>query len=120
MKFAAKQPVLISWKMDGLTLVLRYEHGELVQAITRGREGIIGEDVTHTVRNFLNVPLAIPTKDSFEVRGEGVISWANFEKINSGLEEPILTREISHPAARVSLTPAKLKSDCLSFGHLSL
>ena len=47
-KFAAKQPVLISWKMDGLTLVLRYENGELIQAITRGREGIIGEDVTHT------------------------------------------------------------------------
>ena len=68
-KFASGQPVLLSWKMDGLTLVLRYENGELVQAITRGREGIIGEDVTHTVRTFLNVPLTIPTKDSFEVRG---------------------------------------------------
>ena len=87
-KFASKGPVLLSWKMDGLTLVLRYENGELKQAITRGREGIIGEDVTHTVRTFLNVPLTIPTKDSFEVRGEGVISWANFEKINSSLEEP--------------------------------
>lgn len=54
------------------------------------------EDVTHTVRNFLNVPLAIPTKDSFEVRGEGVISWANFEKINSGLEEPY-----THPRNRI-------------------
>ena len=102
-KFAAKQPVLISWKMDGLTLVLRYEHGELVQAITRGREGIIGEDVTHTVRNFLNVPLAIPTKDSFEVRGEGVISWANFEKINSGLEEPY-----THPRNLASGSTRKL------------
>ena len=87
-KFASKQPVLLSWKMDGLTLVLRYENGELKQAITRGREGIIGEDVTHTVRTFLNVPLSIPTKESFEVRGEGVISWANFEMINSSLEEP--------------------------------
>ena len=87
-KFAAGQPVMLSWKMDGLTLVLRYEDGKLVQAITRGREGIIGEDVTHTVRTFLNVPLTIPTKDSFEVRGEGVISWANFEKINAGLEDP--------------------------------
>lgn len=87
-KFAAKRPVLLSWKMDGLTLVLRYESGELKQAITRGREGIVGEDVTHTVRTFLNVPLTVPTKGSFEVRGEGVISWANFHKINSGLEEP--------------------------------
>ncbi|MCM1508914.1 MAG: NAD-dependent DNA ligase LigA [Ruminococcus flavefaciens] len=87
-RFASNQPVLLSWKMDGLTLVLRYEKGILVQAITRGREGIIGEDVTHTVRTFLNVPLSIPTKESFEVRGEGVVSWANFEKINFGLEEP--------------------------------
>lgn len=52
-KFAAGRNVLLSWKMDGLTLVLRYEHGQLVQAITRGREGIIGEDVTHTVLFFL-------------------------------------------------------------------
>lgn len=87
-RFAARRPVLLSWKMDGLTLVLRYENGSLVQAITRGREGIIGEDVTHTVRTFLNVPLTIPTKESFEVRGEGVVSWANFEKINATLEEP--------------------------------
>lgn len=63
-KFASGRKVLISWKMDGLTLVLRYENGELVQAITHGREGIIGEDVTHTVRTFLNVPLSIPTKES--------------------------------------------------------
>lgn len=87
-RFAAKRSVLLSWKMDGLTLVLRYENGSLVQAITRGREGIVGEDVTHTVRTFLNVPLTIPTKESFEVRGEGVVSWENFEKINAMLEEP--------------------------------
>lgn len=91
-RFAGEHPVILSWKMDGLTLVLRYENGELKQAITRGREGIIGEDVTHTLRTFMNVPLTIPTKDSFEVRGEGVISWTNFEKINLGLTEPY-----SHP-----------------------
>ena len=91
-RFAVNHPVLLSWKMDGLTLVLRYEDGELVQAITRGREGIIGEDVTHTVRTFINVPLKIPVKESFEVRGEGVISWTNFEKLNLSLEEPY-----SHP-----------------------
>ena len=66
-------------------MVLRYEKGKLQQAITRGRDGIVGEDVTHTVRTFLNVPLSIPTKDSFEVRGEGVISWKNFEKVNLSL-----------------------------------
>lgn len=91
-RFAGARAVLISWKLDGLTLVLRYENGEFKQAITRGREGIIGEDVTHTVRTFLNVPMRVPNRESFEVRGEGVISWANFEKINLGLEEPY-----SHP-----------------------
>ncbi len=91
-KFAGSQDVVLSWKLDGLTLVLRYDNGELQQAITRGREGVVGEDVTHTVRTFLNVPLSVPIKESFEVRGEGVISWTNFEKINLGLEEPY-----SHP-----------------------
>lgn len=102
-RFAARRPVLLSWKMDGLTLVLRYEDGRLVRAITRGREGIIGEDVTHTVRTFLNVPMTIPEKESFEVRGEGVISWENFEKINSGLEEPY-----THPRNLASGSVRKL------------
>ncbi len=87
-KFADGRDVILSWKMDGLTLVLRYNGGVLEQAITRGRDGIIGEDVTHTVRTFINIPLSVPNKEAFEVRGEGVISWANFEKINLSLEEP--------------------------------
>ncbi len=91
-RFAGTRDVVLSWKLDGLTLVLRYDNGELQQAITRGREGMIGEDVTHTVRTFLNVPLTVPVREPFEVRGEGVISWANFEKINLSLEEPY-----SHP-----------------------
>ena len=89
-KFAGTHDVVLSWKLDGLTLVLRYDGGELQQAITRGREGIIGEDVTHTVRTFLNVPLTVPVRKPFEVRGEGVISWVHFEKINLGLEEPYI------------------------------
>lgn len=102
-KFAGNQPVMLSWKMDGLTLVLRYEAGRLIRAITRGREGIIGEDVTHTVKTFLNVPLFVPAKEKFEVRGEGVISWANFEKINSGLTEPY-----THPRNLASGSVRKL------------
>lgn len=105
-KFAAGQPVLLSWKMDGLTLVLRYEDGRLKQAITRGREGIIGEDVTHTVRHFLNVPLTIPTREPFEVRGEGVISWENFDKINAGLEDPY-----THPRNLASGSTRKLDAN---------
>ena len=74
-RFAGTRDVVLSWKLDGLTLVLRYDNGGLQQAITRGREGIIGEDVTHTVRTFLNVPLTVPVREPFEIRGEGVISW---------------------------------------------
>lgn len=119
-KFAAKGPVIISWKMDGLTLVLRYENGEMVQAITRGREGIIGEDVTHTVKTFLNVPLTVPTKENFEVRGEGVISWENFDNINLGLTEPY-----SHPRNLASgsvrmLDATETGKRCLEFHAFDL
>lgn len=118
--FAAGQAVMLSWKMDGLTLVLRYENGELRQAITRGREGIIGEDVTHTVRTFLNVPLTIPTKESFEVRGEGVISWANFQKINSRLEDPY-TQARSFAAGSVrKLDSGEAKKRLLEFWAFEL
>lgn len=119
-KFAAKQPVMLSWKMDGLTLVLRYEDGKLTQAITRGREGVIGEDVTHTVRTFLNVPLTIPTKDSFEVRGEGVISWANFEKINSGLEDPYTQARSFAAGSTRKLDAGEAKKRLLEFWAFEL
>ena len=87
-KFVGVHAVLVSWKLDGLTLVLRYKDGKLQQAITRGAEGRIGEDVTHTVRVFLNVPVEVPFKDAFEVRGEGVVSWSNFQRLNTEIEEP--------------------------------
>lgn len=102
-RFASGRDVLLSWKLDGLTLVLRYENGELAQGITRGRDGIIGEDVTHTVRTFLNVPLTIPDKRAIELRGEGVVSWEHFEEINSGLEEPY-----THPRNLASGSVRKL------------
>lgn len=105
-RFADHRPVLVSWKLDGLTIVLRYENGGLKQAITRGREGIIGEDVTHTVRTFLNVPLTIPIQESIEVRGEGVISWQHFNMINSGLEEPY-----SHPRNLAAGSTRKLDAN---------
>lgn len=94
-RFATGQPVVISWKLDGLTLVLRYEGGKLRQAITRGSEGLVGEDVTHTVRVMMNVPLEIPYTDPFEVRGEGVVSWSNFEKVNMDID--IDDEPYSHP-----------------------
>ena len=105
-RFPGGRSVLVSWKLDGLTIVLRYENGELKQAITRGREGIVGEDVTHTVRTYLNVPLTIPIRDSIEIRGEGVISWKHFDLINSNLEEPY-----SHPRNLAAGSTRKLDAN---------
>lgn len=88
LRFIVGRAAILSWKLDGLTLVLRYENRELKQAITRGVDGLVGEDVTHTVRMMLNVPLTIPYTGPLEVRGEGVVSWANFKALNETLEDP--------------------------------
>lgn len=90
-RFIADQDVVQSWKLDGLTVVARYYQGKLQRAITRGN-GEIGEDVTEAFKHCINIPLAIPVYEELEVRGECVISWDNFNKINEGLEEPY-----SHP-----------------------
>jgi len=84
-KFLGEHEGLLSWKLDGLTIVLRYENGELKQALTRGN-GTVGEDVTHNARVFANIPLVVPFKEKFSVRGEAVISFADFETINEGEE----------------------------------
>ena len=119
-RFAGGRDVVLSWKMDGLTLVLRYDNGKLQQAITRGREGIIGEDVTHTVRTFLNVPLTVPTKEPFEIRGEGVISWESFKKINDNLDEPYThPRNLAAGSVR-KLDPAESKKRLLEFKAFDL
>ena len=75
---------VMSWKLDGLTVVLTYKHGELVRAVTRGN-GIIGEVITNNVKHCKNVPLKIPYKRELIVRGEAVISYSDFEAINSKL-----------------------------------
>ena len=91
-KFVAMHASMVSFKLDGLTLILRYDQGELQLALTRGKEGLAGEDVTHCVRVMQNVPLKIPYKYPMEIRGEGVISWDNFNELNKTLDEPY-----SHP-----------------------
>ena len=83
-KFMGNQDCLLSWKLDGLTLVLRYNHGKLQQSITRGG-GTEGEDVTHTVATFTNIPLTIDYKGYLELRGEGLMSFGDFERINNEL-----------------------------------
>lgn len=90
-RFIGNQPFYCSYKLDGLTLVVRYENGEFVQAVTRGN-GEIGEDVTAQARMISNLPMHIDYNDKLELRGECVISWNNFHKINESLDEPY-----SHP-----------------------
>lgn len=75
------QEGLLSWKLDGLTVVLTYENGRLKQAATRGN-GEVGEDITPNARVFRNVPLTIPAKGKIVVRGEAILSYESFEKTN--------------------------------------
>lgn len=83
-KFLSDKIGVLSWKEDGLSIVLRYENGRLKQAITRGN-GEIGEDVTHTMKMVRNVPQSIPEKRYLEIRGEAVIGYDDFAKINEKL-----------------------------------
>jgi DNA ligase, NAD-dependent len=80
------QKGLLSWKMDGLTVVLTYDGGELVKAVTRGN-GEIGEVITANARTFKNIPVRIAYKGRLVIRGEAVISYSDFEKINSEIPE---------------------------------
>ena len=80
------QEAILSWKLDGLTVVLTYREGELVKAVTRGN-GEIGEVITNNARTFKNLPLNIPFKGELVLRGEAVISYSDFEKINAGIED---------------------------------
>ncbi|MBR5733311.1 MAG: NAD-dependent DNA ligase LigA, partial [Lachnospiraceae bacterium] len=77
---------VLSWKMDGLTIVLTYSNGELVKAVTRGN-GEIGEVITPNAKVFKNVPLRIAYKGDLVLRGEAVIRYSDFEKINASIPE---------------------------------
>lgn len=80
------QKGLLSWKLDGLTIVLTYRQGKLYKAVTRGN-GEIGEVITPNARVFVNVPLTIPFQGELILRGEAVITYADFEKINERIED---------------------------------
>lgn len=84
--FIGDRKTLLSWKMDGLTIVLTYRNGELYKAVTRGN-GVIGEVVTNNVRVFDNIPLKIPYKGELILRGEAIITYSEFEKINRQIED---------------------------------
>lgn len=85
-EFAGEHEVLISWKLDGLTVVLTYQDGRLLKAVTRGN-GEIGEVITNNAKVFRNVPLSIPHKGEVILRGEAVIRYSDFEKINAEIAD---------------------------------
>ena len=84
--FAGDHDVVMSWKMDGLTIVLTYRDGELAKAVTRGN-GEVGEVITANARVFKNIPLKIPYKGELILRGEAVIGYRDFERINEEIPD---------------------------------
>ena len=82
--FLGDKEGLLSWKLDGLTIVLTYENGKLISGVTRGT-GIIGELVTENVKQFKNVPLTIPYKGRLVLRGEAIIKYSDFNRMNEEL-----------------------------------
>ncbi len=85
-EFVGEHETLLSWKLDGLTVVLTYENGELLKAVTRGN-GAVGEVVTNNAKVFKNIPLKIPYQGRLVLRGEAIITYSDFEKINASIED---------------------------------
>lgn len=104
-KFIGDRDVVQSWKLDGLTIVAEYKKGLLYRAVTRG-DGTRGENVTHTFKHCINLPVRLRKPIDITFRGECVIPWDTFEKINSELEEPY-----SHPRNLASGTLRQLDAN---------
>ncbi len=85
-EWVGSHKTLLSWKMDGLTIVLTYQNGELSKAVTRGN-GEVGEVITNNARVFRNIPLRIPFQGELVLRGEAVIGYREFERINEEIPE---------------------------------
>ncbi len=77
---------VLSWKLDGLTVIVTYEAGLLAKAVTRGN-GVVGEVITNNAKVFANIPLQIPYKGQLVIRGEAIITYSDFERINQEIEE---------------------------------
>ncbi len=89
-------PAVMSWKLDGLTIVLTYRDGKLAKAVTRGN-GEVGEVVTNNARTFKNLPLSISFEGQLVLRGEAVISYSDFERINGQIpEEDASVRQLNN------------------------
>ena len=85
-QFVGEHKTLLSWKLDGLTIVLTYRNGKLGKAVTRGN-GTVGEVITNNARVFKNIPLQIGYQGELVLRGEAIITYSDFEKINRQIED---------------------------------
>lgn len=112
-KFVGNHSFYCSYKLDGLTLVVRYKDGKFVQAVTRGT-GIIGEDVTEQAKMITNLPMNIPYDGDLELRGECVVSWKNFHNINEELEN-----KYSHPRNLAAGSLRNLDTNITRYRNLS-
>lgn len=104
-KFIGKRRAVQSWKLDGLTVVATYKNGKLVKAVTRGN-GVVGEIVTHTFKHCVNLPVQLRMPIDITFRGECVVPWDTFERINEKLEI-----SYSHPRNLAAGTLRQLNSD---------
>lgn len=85
-EFIGDHKTLLSWKMDGLTIVLTYDSGNLLKAVTRGN-GIVGEVITNNAKVFRNIPLKIPFQKRLVLRGEAIITYSDFHRINQSIAD---------------------------------
>ena len=110
---------LLSWKMDGLTVVLTYEDGALAKAVTRG-DGVIGEVITNNARVFENIPLRIPETGQVTIRGEAVISYRDFEEINrlEAEADPEMGARYKNPRNLCSGTVRQLNNEITARRHV--
>lgn len=114
-KFAVDQDCILSMKMDGLTVLLTYENGCLVQAETRGN-GEEGEIITHNAKVFDNVPISIDYSGHLEIEGEAIITYDDFDKINSEIENP--NEKYKNPRNLVSGSVRQLDSNIAAKRHI--
>ena len=112
-KFLGNYEWYCSGKLDGCTLVVLYSNGEFIQGITRGN-GVIGEDVTEACRFITNLPMKIPYKDNLELRGECVMDWEEFNRINE-----LLSNKYAHPRNLASGTLRQLDLNIVKERKLS-
>ncbi len=112
--FLDKEEGLLSWKLDGLTVVLKYQGGLLNQALTRGN-GLIGEDITHNAKHFKNLPKKIAHTGELIIRAEAVISYKEFEKINEDSQE-----KYKNPRNLCSGTVRQLNSEIVAKRSIDL